>query len=84
MSVAKRVAEECGVQLGAEVGYTIRFEDCTSPETKIKYMTDGMMLRECLIDTELSRYSGTAITKKYFLMFIQRFLSKVAFLIISQ
>ena len=55
MSVAKRVAEECGVQLGAEVGYTIRFEDCTSPETKIKYMTDGMMLRECLIDTDLSR-----------------------------
>jgi len=57
MSVAKRVAEECGVNLGAEVGYTIRFEDCTSPETKIKYMTDGMMLRECLIDTDLSRYS---------------------------
>merc|ERR1711892_903390 len=57
MSVAKRVAEECGVQLGAEVGYTIRFEDCTSPETRIKYMTDGMMLRECLMDTELSRYS---------------------------
>jgi len=57
MSVAKRVAEEAGVQLGAEVGYTIRFEDCTSPDTKIKYMTDGMMLRECLIDTELSRYS---------------------------
>ena len=55
MSVAKRVAEECGVQLGAEVGYSIRFEDCTSPETKIKYMTDGMMLRECLVDTELSR-----------------------------
>ena len=55
MSVAKRVAEECGVQFGAEVGYTIRFEDCTSPETKIKYMTDGMMLRECLIDTDLSR-----------------------------
>ena len=38
MSVAKRVAEEAGVQLGAEVGYTIRFEDCTSPDTKIKYM----------------------------------------------
>lgn len=57
MSVAKRVAEECGCQLGAEVGYSIRFEDCTSPETKIKYMTDGMLLRECLVDTELSRYS---------------------------
>ena len=41
MSVAKRVAEEYGCQLGQEVGYTIRFEDCTSPSTKIKYMTDG-------------------------------------------
>jgi ATP-dependent RNA helicase DHX8/PRP22 len=42
MSVAKRVAEEVGCQLGHEVGYTIRFEDCTGPDTKIKYMTDGM------------------------------------------
>lgn len=41
MSVAKRVAEEVGVRLGQEVGYSIRFEDCTSPVTKIKYMTDG-------------------------------------------
>ncbi|CAG8789552.1 1157_t:CDS:2, partial [Acaulospora morrowiae] len=40
MSVAKRVAEEVGCRLGEEVGYTIRFEDCTSPSTKIKYMTD--------------------------------------------
>lgn len=36
MSVAKRVAEEFGCRLGQEVGYTIRFEDCTSPETVIK------------------------------------------------
>ncbi|XP_077977949.1 ATP-dependent RNA helicase DHX8-like [Glandiceps talaboti] len=57
MSVAKRVAEEFGCRLGQEVGYTIRFEDCTSPETKIKYMTDGMLLRECLIDSDLSQYS---------------------------
>ena len=57
MSVAKRVAEEFGCRLGQEVGYSIRFEDCTSPETVIKYMTDGMLLRECLIDTELTRYS---------------------------
>lgn len=42
VSVAKRVSEEVGCQLGKEVGYTIRFEDCTSPVTKIKYMTDGM------------------------------------------
>jgi ATP-dependent RNA helicase DHX8/PRP22 len=56
MSVAKRVAEEFGCRLGSEVGYTIRFEDCTGPETKIKYMTDGMLLRECLIDSKLSAY----------------------------
>jgi len=42
-----------------EVGYTIRFEDCTSPETAIKYMTDGMLLRECLVDTEVNNYSGS-------------------------
>ncbi|EOD05883.1 ATP-dependent RNA helicase [Emiliania huxleyi CCMP1516] len=57
MSVAKRVAEEFGCRLGQEVGYSIRFEDCTSPETILKYMTDGMLLRECLVDTNLSRYS---------------------------
>lgn len=57
MSVAKRVAEEVGVRLGQEVGYSIRFEDCTSPETRIKYMTDGMLLRECLVDPELAKYS---------------------------
>ncbi|KAL4222513.1 ATP-dependent RNA helicase dhx8 [Mactra antiquata] len=57
MSVAKRVSEEFGCRLGQEVGYTIRFEDCTSPETKIKYMTEGMLLRECLIDRDLSQYA---------------------------
>jgi len=57
MSVAKRVAEEVGCRLGQEVGYTIRFEDCTSPETKIKYMTDGMLQRECLVDPDMTNYS---------------------------
>lgn len=57
MSVAKRVAEEVGCRLGAEVGYTIRFEDCTSPDTKIKYMTDGMLQREILLDPDLKKYS---------------------------
>lgn len=57
MSVAKRVAEEVGCKLGQEVGYTIRFEDCTSPETKIKYMTDGMLQREVLMDPNLRKYS---------------------------
>ena len=57
MSVAKRVAEEVGCTLGAEVGYTIRFEDRTSPDTRIKYMTDGMLQREVLLDPNLRRYS---------------------------
>lgn len=57
MSVAKRVAEEVGCELGQEVGYTIRFEDCTSPATKIKYMTDGMLQREILMDPDIKRYS---------------------------
>ncbi|KAJ2005998.1 DEAH-box ATP-dependent RNA helicase prp22 [Coemansia thaxteri] len=56
-SVAKRVAEEVGCRLGTEVGYTIRYEDCTSPETKIKYCTEGMLIREVLLDSELKRYS---------------------------
>ncbi|PIA55351.1 hypothetical protein AQUCO_00800241v1 [Aquilegia coerulea] len=56
-SVAKRVAEEFGCRLGEEVGYAIRFEDCTGPETVIKYMTEGMLLREILIDENLSQYS---------------------------
>lgn len=57
MSVAQRVSEEVGCRLGEEVGYTIRFEDKTSPDTKIKYMTDGIMQREILLDPELSKYS---------------------------
>ena len=57
VSVAKRVAEEVGCRVGQEVGYTIRFEDCTSPDTRIKYMTDGMLQRECLVDPDLKAYS---------------------------
>lgn len=58
MSVAKRVAEETGTKLGEEVGYTIRFEDKTSHnKTKIKYMTEGILLRELLVDPNLESYS---------------------------
>ncbi|CDZ97652.1 pre-mrna splicing factor [Phaffia rhodozyma] len=57
MSVAKRVSEEMEVKLGDLVGYTIRFEDCTSPKTTIKYMTDGVLLRESLNEGDLDRYS---------------------------
>lgn len=57
MSVAKRVSEEMDCKLGSTVGYAIRFEDCTSKETVIKYMTDGVLLRESLNEPNLDRYS---------------------------
>ncbi|KAG7660883.1 PRP22 [[Candida] subhashii] len=57
VSVAKRVSEEVGCTLGEEVGYSIRFEDKTSPRTTIKYMTDGMLEREALNDPYMSKYS---------------------------
>lgn len=57
MSVAQRVAQETDVSLGEEVGYSIRFEDMTSPSTILKYMTDGMLLREAMNDHNLTRYS---------------------------
>ncbi|KAF8475013.1 P-loop containing nucleoside triphosphate hydrolase protein [Kalaharituber pfeilii] len=56
-TVAARVAEEMGVRLGEEVGYSIRFEDMTSPRTVVKYLTDGLLLREVLVDPLLTRYS---------------------------
>ncbi|KAI9639032.1 putative RNA helicase [Dioszegia hungarica] len=57
MSVAKRVSEEMDCELGSTVGYAIRFEDCTSKDTKIKFMTDGVLLRESLNEGDLDRYS---------------------------
>jgi pre-mRNA-splicing factor ATP-dependent RNA helicase DHX38/PRP16 len=57
MSVAKRVAEEMNVELGTLVGYAIRFEDLTSTDTVIKYMTDGVLLRESLRESDLDSYS---------------------------
>ncbi|OTF81592.1 hypothetical protein BLA29_013903, partial [Euroglyphus maynei] len=58
MSVAKRVADEVNVKLGEEVGYAIRFEDCTSNKTIIKYMTDGILLRESLSEPDLDNYAA--------------------------
>ncbi|GMH38447.1 hypothetical protein BSKO_06331 [Bryopsis sp. KO-2023] len=58
MSVAKRVSEEMDIELGKEVGYSIRFEDCTDrKKTVIKYMTDGVLLRETLTSDDLDTYS---------------------------
>ncbi|KAJ5714252.1 uncharacterized protein N7483_011433 [Penicillium malachiteum] len=56
-TVATRVAEEMRCKVGEAVGYSIRFEDLTSAETRVKFLTDGMLLREALVDPLLSRYS---------------------------
>lgn len=57
MSVAKRVSEELGCQLGDKVSYAIRFDDVTTSSTVIRYMTDGILLRESLRDPDFSNYS---------------------------
>jgi pre-mRNA-splicing factor ATP-dependent RNA helicase DHX16 len=65
MSVAKRVADEVGCLVGDEVGYAIRFEDCTSEDTVIKYMTDGMLFREPLSEPDLVSYSVIIIDEAH-------------------
>ncbi|CAG9863000.1 unnamed protein product [Phyllotreta striolata] len=65
MSVAKRVSDEMGTQLGDEVGYAIRFEDCTSEKTVIKYMTDGILLRESLRESDLDHYSAVIMDEAH-------------------
>ncbi|POW01132.1 hypothetical protein PSHT_12731, partial [Puccinia striiformis] len=65
MSVAARVADEMGVRVGDAVGYSIRFEDCTSPKTVIKYMTDGMLLREFMTEPDLAGYNAMIIDEAH-------------------
>ncbi|KAK7083978.1 ATPdependent RNA helicase [Halocaridina rubra] len=57
-TLAERVAEECNVILGKEVGYSIRFDECSTPGvTQIKYMTEGLLVREMMADPLLRQYS---------------------------
>ncbi len=57
-TVAARVAEEMGTQIGALCGYTIRFDDKSDPvQTRVKFLTDGILIREMMGDPLLSRYS---------------------------
>ncbi|KAJ2776282.1 ATP-dependent RNA helicase [Coemansia javaensis] len=64
-SVAKRVAEEVGTALGARVGYTIRFEDCSCDKTQLRFCTDGLLLREILSDPLLRRYSVVVLDEAH-------------------
>lgn len=57
ITIAEKVASERNAVLGTEVGYSIRFEDRTSTSTRIKYVTDGVLMRECMGDNNLEKYS---------------------------
>ena len=67
VSVAKRVSQEIGDggKLGDLVGYGIRFDDCSSEQTRIKFFTDGMLLREALNDPLLSRYGAIIVDEAH-------------------
>lgn len=65
ISLATRVAAEQGVSLGSSVGYQVRFDEKTSDDTKIKYVTDGMLVRELLNDRLLSRYSVVVVDEAH-------------------
>ncbi|GMP87419.1 hypothetical protein CsSME_00039803 [Camellia sinensis var. sinensis] len=64
MSVSRWVAEEMDVTIGEEVGYSIHFEDCSSTRTVLKYLTDGMLLREAMADPLLERYKVIILDEK--------------------
>jgi ATP-dependent RNA helicase DHX8/PRP22 len=57
IQMAKRVSYEKNYKLGREVGYSIRFEDYTDDSTILKYVTDGILVKECLADQNLSKYN---------------------------
>nr|CDJ86894.1 DNA RNA helicase and Helicase-associated region and Domain of unknown function DUF1605 domain containing protein [Haemonchus contortus] len=65
VTLASRVAEEKETILGQDVGYTVRFDDVTDDQTKIKFMTDGILLRELLTDPLLSKYSVIMIDEAH-------------------
>jgi ATP-dependent RNA helicase DHX8/PRP22 len=66
IQMAKRVSYERMCDLGQEVGYTIRFEDQTDRRrTQIKYVTDGILVRECLADPDLSNYQVVVLDEAH-------------------
>jgi ATP-dependent helicase HrpA len=64
-TLAARIAEECGVELGAEVGFAVRFTDRTARGTKVKVMTDGILLAELQRDRDLRRYDTIIIDEAH-------------------
>ncbi|MBX3194807.1 MAG: ATP-dependent RNA helicase HrpA [Microbacteriaceae bacterium] len=64
-SVAERIAQELGVELGGLVGYQVRFDDRSRAETRIKLMTDGVLLAELHRDRDLRRYDTIIIDEAH-------------------
>ena len=64
-AVAKRIADECEVELGAEVGYAVRFDDKTCAATAIRLVTDGLLLAEVHSDRLLKRYDTIIIDEAH-------------------
>lgn len=65
-TVARRVAQEMGVQLGRDVGYTIRFEDISTPGlTRISFLTDGALVRKMMVDPLLTKYSVVMVDEAH-------------------
>ena len=56
ISISERVAEELDTKIGDIVGYSVRFKEKMSKKTKIKFVTDGMLVRECILDKNLEKY----------------------------
>ncbi|CCD23708.1 RNA helicase NDAI_0C00470 [Naumovozyma dairenensis CBS 421] len=65
INLATRVAQEFGCNLGSTVGYSVRFDNCTNSKTRLKYLTDGMLLRELMMDRNLKEYSVVIIDEAH-------------------
>ena len=65
MNLALRVAEEYGCHVGEDVGFSVRFNNVTTRRTKLKYITDGMLLREMMIDPKLTKYSTVIVDEAH-------------------
>ena len=63
--MARRVADECKVEIGKEVGWQVRFTEVCSKETKVKFMTDGILLAETQGDRELRQYDTIIIDEAH-------------------
>ena len=65
INLATRVASEHGCNVGQQIGYSVRFDNTTSGKTRLKYLTDGMLLRELMMNKKLNEYSVIIIDEAH-------------------